>query len=168
MLWTLLGLAVVFSLIAYLYEGLMEENGGERRRQLGGKCLVKYVIVLILLIEPSRGSMPDPIIRDKDKCVMQWEKVLGCMGGKNPKEECTISEFSQDKYIWPPNSTKHCNDKKDWVVIGKYYCMRKPYGNELKKCLGANTLMADAYLRFFAVQIGFCHYMIPITGQHRK
>ena len=71
MLWTLLALAIVFSLIAYLYEGLMEENGGERRRQLGGKCLVKYVIVLILLTEPWRVSTTalDPIIRDKESLV---------------------------------------------------------------------------------------------------
>lgn len=149
-MWTLLGLAILFSLIAYLYEGLMEENGGERRRQLGGKCLVKYVIVLILLIEPYKSSAMSievaHINKTKEACIMQWESTLGCVGGKNVEEKCTKFEFNQDKYIWPPKSTKHCNSKRDWVVIGEYYCVRKPYGTELNKCLGPKTLMADTYL----------------------
>ncbi|AGW95847.1 hypothetical protein [pigeon parvovirus 1] len=146
MLWTLLGLTVVFSLIAYLYEGLMEENGGERRRQLGGKCLVKYVIVLILLIEPSRGYIMDPIIRDKEKCIMQWKETLGCAGGNHLEERCDKFAYKTEDYIWPPNSTKYCNHKRDWVVLGEAYCVRSLYGNEIGQCLGEKPRKVDLYL----------------------
>lgn len=156
MLWTLLALAIVFSLIAYLYEGLMEENGGERRRQLGGKCLVKYVIVLILLIEPSKGSMaPTAFInKTKEACVMKWHRELGCAGGENLEDKCDTTKYSQARYIWPPNSTKLCNDhRKEWVIIGETVCLRMPYGHEMKKCKGPKTLIGEEY-----------YVCCPVTG----
>nr|WQF62310.1 MAG: hypothetical protein [Feral pigeon parvovirus A] len=85
------------------------------------------------------------INKTKEACVMQWKEKLGCAEGTDLRERCDKFEYREEKYIWPPNSTKYCNHKKDWVVIGERYCLRTPYGTELKECLGPNPRIVDVF-----------------------
>lgn len=148
----LVGMFLFLCLTAYLFNEIMEENEGERRRDMGGKCIAKYVIVLILLTEPCRVSamMPDPFLQRGEKCEMQFREKLGCAGGKNAKEGCDGFEFTPDKYIWPPKSETLCRQGtgNDYVVTGEIYCLRQPYGTEVKECQGDPTpLITTVYSR---------------------
>nr|WQF62301.1 MAG: hypothetical protein [Feral pigeon parvovirus A] len=157
MLLLLLISILILMSILWLGQALEQEDNEPLARNMGGKCIAKYMIVLLLLTDPvpsCYGSMMDPIDRNEQRCRMIWQEKMGCAGGKNVEEKCDKYEFKTEQYIWPPNSTKLCDNTRDWVVLGEIYCLRNPYGNEMKECLGdPKPLIATRYTHCCPVTI---------------